>query len=185
MTTTSKQSMLISLTVGAVLAVLIVGVGLSLNHGVDVTASNGGGTGGTGNAQSVPIILIQPMGVFPTQSAAVVNLSVDAVDTGLIAGDIEFIAYGPSGAYVSTSFSVVLVSQSGTTLASFNSSLSTWSGEGGNASANPYGGWTSGVNSTVALGDTLTFAVSGPVNGFDVMVWVAGGGGDGHIQTYP
>jgi hypothetical protein len=170
-----------ALVVGVAALLLSLGVGFGfLLPSVNPTAGPNGGT-----VQSVPIILRQTSGLFPTVTGSAVNTTVVAEDSLLSAGDIEFVANNSTGAFAHVWFLAEL-SEDGSqvVIAMFNSSASTWWGEPTSPSANPFGGWVVGANESVLPGDQLTFYFNGPASGIYIFVWVAGGGGDGQLQDF-
>jgi hypothetical protein len=83
------------------------------------------------------------------------SVAITYAAAGLIAGDLQFRYANVSGALLPEVTELTLVSEGGTTLGEFNSSLSNWSGGNG---WSPVGmGWLSGANASIHPGDSLFF----------------------------
>lgn len=174
----SSRYFLLPLSLGIALSALLVG-------STFVLGIQAGTSGGPGTAQAVPIILYAPVGAFPTLGPASVDLTVHAADTGLTAGDLQFLLRSGqadgSGPFEHVPFTITVTNQSGSILASYNSTQSGYWGEAEGPYADPYGGWLSGGNITIFDGYLFSVNMSAQAGSIFVGGWGIGGFGNGII----
>ena len=107
-------------------------------------------------AQEISLGLMASNGTFPTHPPNVANLTVGFVAPGVAADDLQLRpAY--DGQMSGAPFVLTLETSNGSRLASFNSTGSNWTGQGGYGD---FGGWVSGGGTVVVAGDVLAFDFS-------------------------
>jgi hypothetical protein len=107
---------------------------------------------------ATPLILIQLDDEGSTSAAGVVNyvFNVSTIASGVSVGCLQLHLGTPIGYPVAAPFTASLASSPGGTYATFNSTLSSWGGNGVSVALCSDGGWTSGDTSTVSSGSILT-----------------------------
>jgi hypothetical protein len=163
---------------GVVVALVDPSVFLSrTSTGLRPSGGPGDGSGGGGPGAGPEIA---PVSHGPTASGYLDVFELTYVPSNITAGWTQFhiLTNGPGGAYAN--FTLTLSDASGTTLAVFDSWLSSWT-SGWNASSHLMGGWVSGANTTVHSGEFLSFLCSTSLSG-DTLIMGMGppsGGGSG------
>ena len=142
---------------------------------VFLTGNPGGGT--------TPVVLIQLDGVGHQSGAGVSHFwfNVSAVSSQLVVGCLE-LHLGAAGGPVSAPFLANLTSSSGSVYASFNSSQSSWTGNGVSDAICTDGGWTSGAASSIHVGDTMSIVENTNRTADSIIVGVSTAIGDSQSQ---